>query len=95
MNALELMTDLTARGIQLEAHSDRLRYSPRLALTPSLTERMKTHKPELLAILAAEERQRERQRFLDGMDEPTRAAFLWFDRTSSIKNQVDNIISKP
>ena len=51
MSAADLMTDLARLGIRIEAHGDRLRYSPRSAVTPDLTARMKAHKPELLAIL--------------------------------------------
>ena len=54
MNAPQLLTDLTRLGIQLEAHGDGLRYSPRSAVTPYLVERIKTHKPALLAILRYE-----------------------------------------
>ena len=54
MNALELMADLDRRGIRLEADGDRLRFSPRSAMTPDLVERMKTHKNELLALLQPE-----------------------------------------
>ena len=45
------MADLVQMGIRLEAHGDRLRYSPRSAVTPNLANRMKAHKGELLAIL--------------------------------------------
>lgn len=45
------MTDLARLGIRIEARGDRLRYSPRSAVTPDLTDRMKAHKGELLAIL--------------------------------------------
>lgn len=51
MNAAELLLDLDRRGIRLEAHGDRLRYSPRSALTPDLLARLKAHKAELLAML--------------------------------------------
>ena len=51
MSAGELITDLDRLGIRIEAHGDRLRYSPRSAVTPDLTRRMKAHKGELLAIL--------------------------------------------
>jgi hypothetical protein len=53
MSTLQLMTDLDRLGIQLEAHGDQLRYSPKAAMTPELAERVKTHKPALLVILAA------------------------------------------
>ena len=48
MSAAQLMTDLTRLGIHVEAHGDRLRYSPRSAVTPDLADRMKAHKGELL-----------------------------------------------
>jgi len=51
MNATDLITDLARLGIRIEAHGDRLRYSPRSAVTPDLADRMKAHKGELLAIL--------------------------------------------
>ena len=51
MNPADLMTDLARLGIRIEAHGDRLRYSPRSAVTPDLARRMKAHKGELLAIL--------------------------------------------
>jgi len=47
----QLLTDLARLGICIEAHGDRLRYSPRSAVTPDLADRMKAHKGELLAIL--------------------------------------------
>lgn len=52
MSAAQLMTDLARLGIRIEAHGDRLRYSPRSAVTPVLADRMKAHKGELLAILS-------------------------------------------
>lgn len=51
MTATQLLADLSWHGIELVAHGDRLRYRPRLAVTPDLAERLRTHKPELLAIL--------------------------------------------
>jgi len=51
MTATRLMADLVRLGIRLEAHGDRLRYSPRSAVTPELAERLKAHKDDLLAIL--------------------------------------------
>jgi hypothetical protein len=45
------MVDLARLGIRLEAHGDRLRYSPRSAVTPDLSDRMKAHKNQLLAML--------------------------------------------
>jgi hypothetical protein len=42
------MTDLARLGIHIEAHGDRLRHSPRSAVTPDVAQRMKAHKHELL-----------------------------------------------
>ena len=51
MTATQLIADLDRLGVQLEAQGERLRYSPRSAVTPDLAGRLKTHKAELLAIL--------------------------------------------
>ena len=51
VTATQLIADLARLGIRLETHVDRLRYSPRSAVTPDLAERMKAHKRELLVIL--------------------------------------------
>ena len=48
------MADLGQLGIRLEAHGNRLRFWPRSAVTPDLTDRMKSRKGELLAILRPE-----------------------------------------
>lgn len=50
-SAAALLTALVRRGIELQARGDRLRYRPRSALTPGLVERIRAHKPELLALL--------------------------------------------
>jgi hypothetical protein len=50
MTAMQLMADLARLGIRLKAKGDRLRYSPRSAVTPDLANRMKAHKGELLAM---------------------------------------------
>ena len=55
MSVTELMIDLRDRGILLEAHGDRLRYSPKAAMTSELAQRVKAHKPALLAILTADD----------------------------------------
>lgn len=47
-----MLTDLKARGIDLQAHGDRLRYRPRSAMTPELRDRLRACKADLLAILA-------------------------------------------
>ena len=51
MTAAQLLDDLARAGISIEVHEDRLRYSPRSAMTPGLIEQMKSHKDELLKIL--------------------------------------------
>lgn len=48
----ELLAELDALGIQLEADGDRLRFRPREKITADLSARMKAHKGELLALLA-------------------------------------------
>jgi hypothetical protein len=52
MSAVELLDELRRSGVTLEAHGERLRYAPKTAVSASLAERMRTHKRELLAILA-------------------------------------------
>ena len=74
-SASDLMVDLARLGIQLEAHGDRLRYSPRSAVTPDLADRMKAHKAELLAILRPEIEAPNDQRF-DDWPEHTLARIL-------------------
>jgi hypothetical protein len=54
VSAADLITDLARLGIRIEAQGDRLRYSPRSAVTPDLAERMKANKRGLLAILRPE-----------------------------------------
>ena len=54
MNAIELLNDVQARGIQLVAEEGRLRFRPRAAVTPELLETIKQHKAELLALLAGD-----------------------------------------
>ncbi len=49
--AAALLIELTRRGIELQAHGDRLRYRPRSVLTPELAERVRAHKAALLALL--------------------------------------------
>jgi TubC N-terminal docking domain len=51
MNMSTLLSDLARRGIQLEAHGDKLRFFPPSALTPDLLERLKAHKPEVMEYL--------------------------------------------
>ncbi len=52
MTVADLIIDLARLGIRIEAHGERLRHSPRSAVTPpDLAERMKSQRGELLAIL--------------------------------------------
>ena len=51
MTATTLIKDLARLGIQLKADGERLRYSPRSAVTPDLAAQMKYHKAGLLALL--------------------------------------------
>lgn len=52
MTALELVGELHARGIRLEADGDRLRYYPASALTLDLHEALVERKAELLTMLS-------------------------------------------
>lgn len=52
MNVVELLDELRRYGVTLEADGERLRYAPKTAVSAALAERMRTHKRELLAILA-------------------------------------------
>ncbi len=51
-SAADLLAELDALGVQLEADGERLRYRPREKVTADLAGRMKMHKAELLAVLA-------------------------------------------
>ena len=48
------MTDLARLRIRIEAHGDRLRYSPRSSATADVVARMKAHKAELIPLLSSE-----------------------------------------
>jgi hypothetical protein len=54
-SAADLLAELDGLGIHLEADGQRLRYRPRAKVTVDLAGRMKTHKAELLALLAKRE----------------------------------------
>ncbi|MCK4342444.1 MAG: hypothetical protein KAY37_12055, partial [Phycisphaerae bacterium] len=47
-----LLAELTARGIALQVHGERIRFRPRKAMTPELVARVAAHKPALSALLA-------------------------------------------
>jgi hypothetical protein len=48
---MQILTDLAQLGIRIEAHGNRLRYSPRSAVTPDLVKQMRANKAELLTAL--------------------------------------------
>jgi len=48
----DLLTDLADRGIEVVVRGDRLRCSPKAAMTPELTDRLRVYKQDLLAILS-------------------------------------------
>ena len=54
MVAAELLADLRAASLTLAVNGDRLLVRPRAAVTPEVRETIAQHKPELLALLAAE-----------------------------------------
>ena len=51
MTAAQLLNDLALAGVSIEAYGDRLRYSPRSAMTAGLMDRVKAHRDELLEML--------------------------------------------
>ncbi len=81
MSAIALMADLTDHGIRLEAQGDRLRFRPRQAMTPELVRQVKSHKAELLTILATAD-----------MPETTREAFQSFDRAPTATKSDEAVI---
>jgi hypothetical protein len=54
MTTAELLTDLIARGIEFQAHGDKLRFRPAERLTPIDIDNIRRHKPTMLAMLRAE-----------------------------------------
>ena len=51
MNALDLVHELTAHGVRVEVHGNRLSLEgPPEVLTDELAERLRRHKPELLSL---------------------------------------------
>lgn len=50
-SAADLLAELDALGIQLEAEGEHLRFRPREMVMPDLASRMKTHKAELAALV--------------------------------------------
>lgn len=54
MNAIDLLTELRRRGLELRPDGERLLYRPKGAVTPELAAAIRAHKPELLALLSQE-----------------------------------------
>jgi hypothetical protein len=52
--AEQLLADIAAQGIELQAYGDQLRFRPAGALTPELIQQLRIHKTELLARLSNE-----------------------------------------
>lgn len=52
MTAQQLVATLRARGVEFQAHGDRLRFRPGEAVTPEEREMLAAFKPEVLALLA-------------------------------------------
>ncbi len=52
MDAAVLVETLKARGVTLEAHGDKLRWTPRDALTPGEVERLRQHKRDIMEVLS-------------------------------------------
>ena len=51
LNAAELLLELSSLGVRLQARDDRPRYSPKSGVTAELSEQLKAHKVEVLALL--------------------------------------------
>lgn len=52
MNALEILTKTEALGISLSAEGQHLRVRPKSLVTPDLIEKLRSHKQEILDLLA-------------------------------------------
>jgi TubC N-terminal docking domain len=52
VTAAALVADLRARGVELVAAGERIRFRPASAVPPELRERLRVHKAEVLALLA-------------------------------------------
>src|SRR6266849_9081092 len=46
-----LLADLAMCGIEVEPHGNTIRYRPQSAMTPTILERLRTHKTELRTVL--------------------------------------------
>jgi hypothetical protein len=87
MNAAQLLTELTRLGVRIEAHGERLRYSPRSAVTPDLAKRMKAHKGELMTMAreAADEQFEERAAIMEYDGGLSRTDAEYFARILTMK----------
>lgn len=56
MTTAELLSDLISRGVEIQAHGAKLRFRPTDRLTATDLDRIRQHKPALLALLRAEGR---------------------------------------
>ena len=52
MNSSQLLAELERLGVRLEAHDNRLRFTPASAVTTEILGQMKAHKSDLLETLA-------------------------------------------
>ena len=53
MNAADLLSSLAARGVEFQAHGDKLRFRPADRLSSAELDAVRRHKPELLELLRA------------------------------------------
>jgi TubC N-terminal docking domain len=56
VSAKALLEELRGCDVELMTDGDRLRYRPRIAVTPDLLDRLRKHKPSLLKLLEWEKR---------------------------------------
>ena len=54
MNAADLLTTLVARGVELQAHGDKLRFRPLERLSPIDLKNLREHKATILRLLRSE-----------------------------------------
>lgn len=98
MSCAELLREVESVGAKVRAVGDTLEVAPASALSPSLVERLRRHKPELLAMLSREvfpptnalERARERWgpdvRIIPAVTAPTGiSARLAFEQSESLR----------
>ena len=54
MTTAELLSDLISRGVEFQAHGEKLRFRPTSRLTPADVDNIRRHKAALLGLLRAE-----------------------------------------